>query len=174
MAFSIPSIVATGDIVTAAFLNQLVANWAVVGGEWTVYTPTLTADTGTVSVGSGGSVAGAYIQLGKLVICRFSVLWGSTGMSVGTGSLHFGLPATSKATATNLVQTGPAMILNEGVAWYDAKVFINTSSSSCQIQYMVNGSAGNPITLGFVSGTAPFAFGNTDKINAGPFIYQTA
>lgn len=63
---------------------------------FTSYTPTW-GNTGTANTLGNGSVAGAYLQVGKLVLFFISLTWGSTTAS-GNGTWTFTLPVTGSST----------------------------------------------------------------------------
>ena len=65
--------------------NQLESRFAdkyTTQGAWTAYTPTWTAASGTNTVGNG-TLAGAYIKIGRLVTVRVDITFGSTTTSTG-------------------------------------------------------------------------------------------
>lgn len=59
--------------------------------QWTPYTPTWTG--GTPAIGNG-TLAGAYIQIGKFVVFRINMVAGST-TTFGSGAWTIGLPVSS-------------------------------------------------------------------------------
>jgi hypothetical protein len=61
-------------------------------GAWTSYTPVLTASTTNPTLGTGGSVSGRYIKLGKTVIGQAAIVFGSSGVNAGSGTYYVSLP----------------------------------------------------------------------------------
>lgn len=61
-------------------------------GAWTSYTPTWTGSTTNPTIGNG-TLAGAYIEIGKTVHFRINLTVGST-TSVGSGTWRFSFPVT--------------------------------------------------------------------------------
>lgn len=75
----------TGQVLTAATMNSI-------GAAWETWTPTVTAETGTIT---SYSVSGRYARIQNLVICRFSVA--ITNKGTGAGSLRITVPITAQA-----------------------------------------------------------------------------
>ncbi|WP_088320299.1 hypothetical protein [Kineosporia sp. R_H_3] len=73
-------------------------NWltAIDPNAWQSYTPALTASTTNPTLGTGGSITGKYIQVGKTVHFRIAVTFG-TSPNAGSGSYRFSLPVASVA-----------------------------------------------------------------------------
>ena len=68
-------------------------------GAWTSYSPDWQAASGTVSIGTGGSVTGRYRENDVMVDIEIRLIFGTTP-SVGTGAWSFASPvepATSRA-----------------------------------------------------------------------------
>jgi len=101
MAYITPPTFTAGAILTAAQMNSYVRdNWKAVGDAWTAWTPTLSGWT----LGNG-TLTGAAITVGKLVIGRVVYTVGST--DTPTGNLVISLPATSAMTSgTAIGQAG--------------------------------------------------------------------
>lgn len=137
---------------------------------WDTYTPTWTAATTNPALGNG-TLVGRYRRIGRTVLCRIHLVAGST-TTFGSGALRFGLPLQAATTGANLPQGGAAKLLDEGVAWYEAQAYVGSGDSYVQVQSA--SVSGTLIKLDFVTATVPFTFGSTDKINIGPFAYETA
>lgn len=75
------------------------------GGTWTSWTPALTAATTNPTLGTGSSVDGRYFQIGKLVIASFTIQFGTSGFSAGSGEYRVSLPVA--ADTTNLTAGAP-------------------------------------------------------------------
>lgn len=90
---------AAGDAAAGKFLKAN-GSWAVPsGGSWSTYTPTISAQSGTITT---ASATGRYIQTGKIVIAEIDVIITTAG--TGSLSLIVGLPVT--AAAFNYVGVG--------------------------------------------------------------------
>lgn len=96
MAWTIPNIFTSGTALPAAELNKVRDSLKAVGDPWTAYTPVWTASTTNPTLGNG-TLTGAYMQAGKLVIWRLKLTFGST-TTVGSGTWSFTLPATAAST----------------------------------------------------------------------------
>jgi len=73
-----------GEVLTAADMNGI--------GEWTSYTPVLTATTTNPVLGNGTAV-GEYARVQNFIVYRFSITFGST-TTVGSGNYKISLPVT--------------------------------------------------------------------------------
>jgi hypothetical protein len=89
MAYTTPPTFTAGAILTAAQLNTyLTNNFKAIGDAWAAWTPTLSNWT----LGNG-TLTGAAITVGKLIIGRVTYTVGSTDTIAG--NLVISLPATS-------------------------------------------------------------------------------
>lgn len=94
MAWTAPRTWVSGETVTAALLNvHLRDNLKALGDPWTPYTPSWTAATTNPTL-NNGSKSGTFIQVGKLVMFRINITFGST-TTVGNGIYSFGLPVAA-------------------------------------------------------------------------------
>lgn len=80
-------------------------------GAWTAYTPTVTATGGALNLGSGGSIIGRYVRLGKTLILRIRMEIGS-GNDTKSGTVLFGLPAGMTISSAAPEQTGSVKLYN--------------------------------------------------------------
>jgi hypothetical protein len=80
-------------------------------GAWTAYTPTVTATGGALVLGSGGSIIGRYVRLGKTLILRIRMEIGS-GNDTKSGTVLFGLPAGMAISSAAPEQTGSVKLYN--------------------------------------------------------------
>ena len=76
-----------GSVLTAAELNGI--------GEWLSYTPVLTATTTDPTLGTGSSSVGGYSRIQNLIVYRFSIAFGSSGVNAGSGSYEVSLPVNA-------------------------------------------------------------------------------
>lgn len=137
---------------------------------WDRYTPTWTAAS-TNPVLNDGTLIGRYMLIGRTVICRIHLVAGAS-TTFGSGAFRFSLPLTAATTGTNMPQSGVAKVLDEGVAWYDGQAYVGSGDAYVQVQ--IGSVSGTLIKLDFATATFPMTFGNTDKINIGPFVYEAA
>lgn len=120
-------------------------------GAWTSFTPTL----GNLTVGSGGSITGAYIQLGKTVHFRIRAVMGT---SPTVGAVNFTLPITMK----------DATIMNASVFYIDSGTgfpfgFCDLIKSSPFYLYALNAS-GTYGGANYLSSTVPMTWAVNDEI----------
>lgn len=148
MAWTDLSAYTAGSKLTAAMLELLRGNFKAIGDPWTAYTPTW---TGTGFVIGNGTITGAWISAGKLVIYRITATIGST-TTVGTGAYSFGLPVA--AITTNIPGGGITIFDSSPGSVRQRDVYVNTSTTV----------AGQDEAGTFVGGTAPFALATGDTL----------
>jgi hypothetical protein len=76
-----------GEVLTAADMNGI--------GEWTPYTPVLSAGGTPVTLGTGSAQSGTYARIQDLIIYRFRISFGTSGQNFGTGNYTVSLPVTA-------------------------------------------------------------------------------
>ena len=76
--------------------NGLITGTGTSLGAWTSFTPSLTATTTNPTLGSAATQSGLYTQIGKVVIARYRVRFGTSGAAAGSGTYEFSLPITAK------------------------------------------------------------------------------
>lgn len=111
MAWSTPRTWTTGELVTAAYLNQEIRDnlEAIVPlgpGAWTSYTPSNT----NVTLGSGTQVA-RYTKIGRTITLTYVLVFG-TGTSFG-GNIGIGAPVAA-ASVSNAAWLGAAEFFESG------------------------------------------------------------
>lgn len=113
---------------------------------WAPYTPTWTP--GTLN---NGTLTGAYMKIGRSVLYRIHLTWGST-TTAPAGAFIFTLPTS----ATNVGHAGGARILDASpAAQYYRHVFVNSGN---QIGLSAEGAST------FVQATVPITFATGDQI----------
>lgn len=101
MTWTIPRTWLAGEAPTAAILNEQIRdNFAAIGDAWTSYTPVWSAATTPPAIGNG-SIVGAYLQAGKLVLYRFKITSGTT-TTYGSGNYQVTLPVNAVSSATGM------------------------------------------------------------------------
>lgn len=133
---------------------------------WTSWTPSwtnLTLDNGTV--------VAKYAQIGKTVICRLSLVFGS-GTSV-SGLIEFTLPVTRAANA------GTAGLTPMGGAdFYDSSITTTFRGgignfSTTKGHFYASTVSGSNVIASATSATVPFTWTTSDEI-ATQFVYEAA
>lgn len=129
MPFANPTVVSTGDVLTASRYNaDVVGNWNMFGAAWTTFTPTLTAVTVNPNLGTTGTATGAYLQIGKAVFWWAVLQPGGSGIAGGTGEYRLAVPVAAKRTSDRqIVGTGYAS--NGTTTYYAANIEVNPSAS---------------------------------------------
>ena len=138
--------------VTNAKLNTTAGE---LGAAWADWTPTWTN-----LVVSGSTVTAKYIQIGKTVHIRVSVVLG--GGNNPTGPTNFTLPVTSSAYSTE-ADNGVAGFLDAGVAHRTGVVRMDSTTVA---QLVNHGVSGSYVIHQGISATVPHTWGDGDIIMA--------
>lgn len=118
---------AAGAGLPAAWTQQVGLSLTALESAWTSYTPTLAGFT----LGNG-TVAGRYIQVGKLVVFEATMTFGSSS-AAATASPTLTLPVTA-SSAGNLPSSAPvAAKFYSGSSFYQAAVVITTTTAALSI-----------------------------------------
>lgn len=134
---------------------------------WQSWTPTITASGGGGPAIGDGTYACKYTQIGKTVICRFSITLGST-TTFGSGIVRFSVPVTPENSGK--IGVGSAYIEDAGSQAYLGMVELTPSTSTIEFSYHSTSGSGRS---SYVSGSLgqPFTWGVGDYINA-TFTYE--
>lgn len=138
-----------GEVVTAAEMNTEVRD-ALTGIQtaWTAYTPT----TAGVTLGTGGTITGAYMQVGKTIHYRVTMTLGTGGLLTGTGFI--GLPVTA-VTRTSRTPMGAAVCFDSSAnAYFMRHAGWDTAS---RVHFIDDAGA-------LVAAAAPFTWAISDKL----------
>ena len=101
MAWTNPATATAGSTaLTAAFWNEQVRDNLAIFNEisagWTTWTPVLQTGGVNVTLGSGSTSTGRYLRLGNIVFGEFYIKFGTSGVSVGAGTMSLqALPVTA-------------------------------------------------------------------------------
>jgi hypothetical protein len=151
-----------GEVLTAADMNGI--------GEWTSYTPVLTATTTNPTLGTGSSATGAYARVQNLIVYNFQILFGSSGVNAGSGNYKVSLPVTSNATSAfyNATNGQTAFFDSSANSVYFSPAWLeSTTNLTLLYQGAFNGNMAN------ISDTTPVIPGANDAIS-GLVIYRAA
>jgi hypothetical protein len=125
MSWTDPRTWLAGEDPTAALFNvQIRDNLKAIGDPWTAYTPVLTGSTTNPVLGNG-SLVGAYLQAGKLVLWRFSFTSGTT-TTYGSGNYVITLPVAMIAPTGYSVG---ALTIQNGGTFYQRSLFSSGSAT---------------------------------------------
>lgn len=150
--------ITAGGVVPNSLTSGTGTSWA-----WQSWTPTWT----NLTIGNA-TVEAKYIQVGKAVFCKLVVVLGST--SSVSGAFTLSVPVTSVTPSNSNGFYGTGYVEDTGTASYPVDVDFSSTSA---ISFACWGSAGTFVNRTGVTNTAPFTFGNGDKIVA-TFIYEAA
>lgn len=169
MAFVTPTDVATGEVLTASRYNQdVVANFAAIGGPWTAYTPTWT----NLTVGNA-TQASAYINAGKLYIVRIGLQFGST-TSI-SGSPEFTLPdgVSVNSSYYDTYVFGTGSMRDDSAGFGFTSPILRSTTTAGRLRFATTNAAGTYARNDVVSATIPFTWATSDRIE-GQFFFEAA
>lgn len=140
------------------------------GQAWTAWTPSLT----NIAIGTGGSalLTAKYVQIGKLVFCRVTIILGTSGASV-SGAIALSLPVTAityPGSTVGVAPLGTAAFLDAATASYSGAVAWNSTTTVTLQPFDTSGTYSKKVVT---SATIPFAFGAGDEVHA-EFVYEAA
>jgi hypothetical protein len=151
-----------GEVLTAADMNGI--------GEWTSYTPILTATTTNPTLGAGSVATGSYARVQNLIVYKYFVQFGTSGVSAGTGNYKISLPVPALAITQfyDINNGSGAFFDNSGNVIYYAHAWIaDVNNLSPLHQLSFNGAIQN------ISATAPVVPAASDALS-GLVIYRAA
>lgn len=159
---------AAGELYPHATFNALLdlLNGGAGAPAWVSWTPTLT----NLTLGNGVVVA-KYMQIGKLVFCRLSIVLGST--SAVSGAVQFSLPVTRVAFAgvSGVAPLGLSRFYDlSALTAYEGNIISTTTTTGNPIVF---NAAGTYLSAVQLSSTIPFTWVTGDEIGT-EFFYEAA
>ena len=147
-----PIIFTAGQTVTAGQLNTL-------GAEPASWTPALTSDGTSPTMGSGATNVGRYTQVNHLVQATFDIAFGSS-MAAGTGYYQVSLPVNIAPGALDYMAVGHGMIYDDSLddPWQAQFIMLPGAPSVVRIAYA--GLGGQD----WATGSGPFTWAQDDRI----------
>lgn len=133
--------------------------------SWQSWTPTWT----NLTVGNGTVVA-KYIQIGKTVVFRLSIAFGST--SSISGGVIFTLPVTavSYGGSATMQPIGTVRIFDSGTGVFEGAIYFNSTTTAVT---SVFNSASTYVSGASLSSTVPMTWTTSDELNVSA-IYEAA
>lgn len=148
-------------------ITHAITDLATLGAAaWPSWTPTWT----NLTIGNA-VVTAKYVQIGKLVLCRLDVVFGTT-TSV-SGDVRFSMPVT-RATyggTSGIAQLGVLSAYDVSVTTAVQGCVINISTTEAMIRIQTAG--GTYVNLVALSSTVPFTWTTSDEIHT-EFFYEAA
>lgn len=144
--------VSSGQVLTAAKLQEI-------GASWESWTPALTASTTNPTLGTGGSTAGRYGRIQKVVVGIGLVAFGTAGTAAGSGLYYVSLPITARF-AGEVIGDWQAY---DGTSLWRVGSLISDTTTRAYMMYEGT----------FVGNTAPWAWSTSDFIRFS-FTYEAA
>ena len=153
-----------GPVQTGALADAIDTSlWALVG-TWQAWTPAITASTTPVIMGTSAVTTGMYVTLGKLVIARFDITFGTAGTGCGAGTYSINLPVNC-SVGNPSVMMGSTYLFDASTGGVNlAATRPNTTSS---IGLHAHGQ------LSVVAATVPWVWDANDAIR-GLILYEAA
>jgi len=152
--------VVTANITDGAVTPNKLQSGTGTGWVWTSYTPTLA----NLTIGNG-TVSASYCIIGKTVIGRIIITFGSTS-AMGTGPT-FTLPVTS--STSSVYNIGQCRLAGSGAGYFG---IVNQVSSTVAEFDTLNVASTYPTVTG-LSATIPFSWTDTNALRA-EFFYEAA
>ena len=173
MAWTNLGTVAPGDVLRAnsgtAAYNNVIGNLNDIGGAWTSFTPSWT----NVTLGSGATNTGAYLQAGKTIIVRAFFVLGSGGDV--TGAITMTLPNSTtykSAYDANWLFLSDSIFRDES-ATTNFTGAVRPGSTNTTVTFTVNATSGTFAATNTAAATVPFDWVATDALRC-HFIYEAA
>jgi hypothetical protein len=151
------------DAVTALALTDLIPVVVDLGGTpttkkvtygnfaiWTAYNPVWTATGGTTTLGNG-SLIGRYCQIGKLVIAKINLVWGSTTSCTGA-AWKFTTPVNDANAPRDV---GSIWMLDNGTSYIGGVCVVETGANYIRCFAP---------TAGELTSSVPFTWTTGDKL----------
>lgn len=161
MAYSDPPLATAGTVAPATLWNTYIKDnfdfLFPTDGSWTTWSPSYA----NLTVGNGTVVA-RYFQVGKLVVARWTITFGSTS-TMGTGPT-VSMPVTAASTGYVLADhsLGPCSILDSGTARFEGQVYYNSTTT---VLLTVSTASGTNLTQGQITSTVPMTWTTSDKVS---------
>ncbi len=160
MPWTTPETFTAGQTLTAASMNIISDDLSAIApdgiGAWASYTPTISG--GSITLGTGGVIAGKYLRVGRAVIVQAGFALG-TGGSLSGGPLSFSLPVGA-ATTTSRIQIGTVWMYDASGAAYALGV-CELQSAASTVQFRVIKSGG---TFDGLGGANPWTWAASDSL----------
>lgn len=139
---------ATGVVVPVSWLDLINSNFAELGAAWTSYTPTWSGTIGN------GTLAAAYLKIGRTVHYRIKVVWGTT-TSHAAANQTFTLPAAPHSAYVANTALGNGSVLDSGTASYAVTALMSSGSTVL----LIRNDTGATVT-----NTSPVTFATADHV----------
>lgn len=139
----------TGQVLVKSSGTNYDTAWE--GGEWTSWTPAVTAVTTDPSLGSGGflNTTGAYIKIGKTVMGWATIIAGNTSVTAGSGNYMFSLPVTPIAEVYHQ-QLGSANVASQSPYFGMLRI---SADNTTKATIIINNAAVSSTTGAIAGGT---------------------
>lgn len=169
MAWTTPETFTAGQTLTAASMNAISGNDAMLAdignrNAWTAWTPTWTG----LTVGNATQDS-AYMRVGRLIVARLSITFGST--SSFSGAFTATLPVAANAAFVDFFSVGTALLKDADSSFKLGHVLMASTTAVKFTSFNVN--ATTRALYNAVSNTDPMTWTTNDAIFAS-FSYEAA
>ncbi len=139
---------------------------APITAAWTSWTPVLTATTTNPTLGTGSSVAGKYLKVGKLVTAQFSITFGTSGVNAGNGIYRVSLPVTATIFTGSFDTVGIGNLFDSSAGALYTMTPVMISTTFFELYY-------TGTSVYYAQNSSPMTWAASDKIT-GTLTYQAA
>lgn len=123
---------------------------------FTDYTPALTASTSDPTLGTGGTIAGRYTQIGKNVTVHVGIAFGTAGTAAGSGTFYVSLPVNMRTPMNDGAIVGYGWIYDKNVT--RSYMILATYESATTVRLR------NYDATNFVTNSSPITWSAEDAI----------
>jgi hypothetical protein len=142
-------------------------------GAWITYTPVLSFfGAGTDWVLGNAVTNGAYQRVGRMIVGRLQIVWGSTSV-YGTKSLIVSQPVNSASTSASNAAIGVVLLRDVSSGNGFPGTMEQTGGNGMAFGIDTHNNAFNQDTVAGVTSTSPFTWANGDTITI-TFWYEAA
>ena len=134
-------------------------------GTWTSWTPALTASIVNPTLGTASVQEGRYTQIGKTIIAKGTVKFGTSGTNAGSGTYYISLPVTADMSFTfdTTIPTGYMRAVNNNLG--ENAVGAPELETSTTFQLVFNQYNTVSSDLASMNHAAPFSWAASDSIH---------
>jgi hypothetical protein len=133
-------------------------------GDWTAYTPALTASTTSPTLGTGSAQVGRYMRLGNTLWVKAKVQFGTAGAAAGSGTYRLGLPFPVLQQTGSVLSPHGTVVGVDNSAAVHAVGIVNVNADGdtfCLLRYQA---AASPSALAAFTNAAPWTWAASDRI----------
>jgi len=123
---------------------------------WSSWTPNLLGEFTDPTLGAGNIKQGRYVQVGKLVVAQFRIIFGTSGTAAGNGRYFVTLPVSATVTFWNGHSIGVGRFWNAGGTYAGPYMATLPNTTMTLFEYPAAWPTGG---LTYVGHATPWAWG---------------